>query len=158
MPTLDLHGQTWAEGLAEFIEIYNDTLRQTGGAIDVVHGYGSTGEGGILRTRLRAFLQRYEAHLEFSPGEEVDANQGHTVVVPKTPLPGLDAMLAERVWDYCQKPKARGKIMGRFRRHGQPKTKQAIRSLERQGRLRMVKGRRETTYQSVAAPDQSAEA
>ena len=88
----------------------------------------------------------------------MDGNQGHTLVVPKTPLPGMDAMLAEQVWDYCQKPKARGKIMGRFRRHGQPKIKQAIRSLEKQDRLRTVKGRRVTTYESVAAPNRYAEA
>ena len=67
-------------------------------------------------------------------------------------------MLAEQVWDYCQIPKSRGKIMGRFRRHGQPKIKQAIRSLEKQSRLRTVEKGRVATYEAVAACDPPVEA
>ena len=66
-------------------------------------------------------------------------------------------MLAEQVWDYCQRPKARGKIMGRFCRHGQPKIKEAIRSLEKQGRIRTVKKGRVATYGAVEACDRSVE-
>ena len=43
---LDLHGLTWAEAEASFIEFYNQTVRQAGKdavRLDVVHGYGSTG-------------------------------------------------------------------------------------------------------------------
>ena len=58
---LDLHGLTWAEAEASFIEFYNQTVRQADKdavRLDVVHGYGSTGTGGVLLTRLRGFLGR----------------------------------------------------------------------------------------------------
>ena len=53
------------------------------GSLDVVHGYGSTGEGGVIRGRLRGFLERHNDCLEFRPGENVDGNQGHTIVIPQ---------------------------------------------------------------------------
>lgn len=59
--TIDLHGLTWTEAQAAFIEFYNGAVRQAGGkagSLNVVHGYGSTGTGGVLRTRLRGFLER----------------------------------------------------------------------------------------------------
>ena len=60
--TLDLHGLTWTEAQAAFIDFYNGAVRQASGnagsRLDVVHGYGSTGTGGVLRTRLRGFLER----------------------------------------------------------------------------------------------------
>jgi hypothetical protein len=146
---LDLHGQTWSEALAAFVEFYNDAVQEGAGSLDVVHGYGSTGEGGVLRTRLRAFLQRYEEHLEFRPGEAVDGNQGHTIVVPLQPLPSTEDALAEQVWAYCERAKGRSKIIGKFRRHGEPRVIEAIRALERQKRLRTVNKGRVKSYEAV---------
>jgi len=144
---IDLHGLTWSEALAAFIEFYNDEIQKVGrgaGSLDIVHGYGSTGSGGVLRTRLRAFLQRHEEYLEFMPGEKVDGNSGHTIVVPMQPLPSTDDALAEQVWAYCEQAKSRSKIIGKFRRHGEPAVIQAIRVLEIEKRLRTVnKGRGE---------------
>ena len=54
--TLDLHGLTWAEAEASFIEFYNQTVRQAGKdavRLDVVHGYGSSGTGGVWRIRVQ---------------------------------------------------------------------------------------------------------
>ena len=85
---LDLHGLTWAEAEASFIEFYNQKLRQAGKdavGLGVVHGYGSTGTGGVLLTRLRGFLGRYESCSDFQTGEKVDGNPGHTIVVPLKP-------------------------------------------------------------------------
>jgi hypothetical protein len=143
---IDLHGQTWSEALAAFIEFYNDEVLRAGGGeagrLNVIHGYGATGVGGVLRTRIRAFLQRHEDRLEFIPGEKVDGNQGHTIVVPMEPLPGTEDLLAEQVWAYCERARSRSKIIGKFRRYGAPMVIQAIRALERQQRLRaLVKGR-----------------
>ncbi|MSQ22724.1 MAG: hypothetical protein EXR53_05395 [Dehalococcoidia bacterium] len=72
-----------------------------GSRLDVVHGYGSTGVGGVLCTRLRGFLERHKSYLEFQPGENVDGNRGHTIVVSMKPLPSLGDQLEEEIWVYC---------------------------------------------------------
>jgi hypothetical protein len=136
--TLDLHGLTWTEAQAAFIDFYNSAVRRTdgnAGRLDVVHGYGSTGTGGVLRTRLRGFLERYNSYFEFQPGENVDGNLGHTIVVPLKPLPSLGEQLAEDIWAYCERPRTQSKIIGKFRRHGTTEVVGAIKALEKQQRL-----------------------
>lgn len=120
-----------------------------GGSLDVVHGYGSTGPGGVLRTRLRAFFQRHEEHLEFRPGESIDGNQGHTVVVPMLSLPSTGDALEEQVWAYCERAKGRSKIIGKFRRQGEPAVIQAIKALESEKRLRVVHKGRVKSYEAM---------
>ena len=152
MATVDFHGKTWSEALAEFIDRYNRMLQSGGGAsatLDVVHGYGSTGTGGALRVRIRSFLAKHPKRLEYLMGEAVDGNPGHTVVHPVQPLPAIADLLAEQVWEYCESPRAQSKITGRFRRHGDPRVMQAIRALEKQGRLRAVNRGRMKVYQAV---------
>ena len=137
--TLDLHGLTWAEAEASFIEFYNQALREVGkdvARLDIVHGYGSSGIGGVLVTRLRRFLGRYESCLEFKAGERVDGNPGHTIVVPLKPLPSLQHQLSQDIWDFCVRPRSRSKIIGKFRRHGETAVLSTIKSLEKQKRLR----------------------
>ena len=136
---IDLHGLTWQESLEGFIAAYNGTFdstgNPTGAQIRVVHGYGSTGEGGVLRSRLRGFCRRFEDYLEVKTGEEIDGNQGCTVVSPVKRLPDMHDMLAENIWDYCRRARSRSKVVGRFRRYGQPRIMQVMKSLEKQGRL-----------------------
>ena len=152
MASVDLHGKTWSEGLADFIDLYNRTLRSgnaTSETLNVVHGYGSGGTGGTMRVRFRSFLEKHPRHLEYMPGETVDGNPGHTIVLPVQPLPEIGDMLAEQIWEYCETPRAQSKITGRFRRNGDPKVIQAIRSLEKQGRLRAVTRGRLKAYEAV---------
>ncbi len=141
--TLDLHGLTWPEAQAAFIEFYNSAVRQAGGKaisrLEVVHGYGSTGIGGVLRTRLRAFLKRQSSCLEFEPGENIDGNRGHTIVVPLKLLPSLGDQLEEEIWAYCAQPRTLSKITGKFRRHGEPEVLHAIQALEKQQRVHAVR-------------------
>ena len=149
METLDLHGQTWSEALPAFIEAYNGALRRSAGELEVVHGYGASGVGGVLRKRLRAFLRRHEDRLEFMFGEDVDGNAGVTLVVPREALPEAGDLLAEQVLEYCERPKTQGKIMGKFRRHGAPAVQRAMGMLEREGRLRAVSRRGVRVYEAV---------
>ena len=136
---LDLHGRTWAEAQQEFVHFYNHSLDQATDPnsiqLRVIHGYGSNGEGGVIRKRLRAFLDRHSDRLEFTPGESMDGNQGCTVVQPMKRLPDEDESLAEAIWDYCERPRTQSKVVWKFHKHGQPKIMQAIKSLEKQGRL-----------------------
>ena len=142
--TLDLHGQTWREALPDFIAFYNQAFEDAGGfapeALDIIHGYGSTGAGGVLRTRLRNFLAGHAAQgrLDFIPGEIRDANPGHTLVTPIAPLPAAHEMLAEEIVAFCARPRPLSKISGKFRRHGEPAVKAAIVTLVKQRRLRPV--------------------
>ena len=152
MSTIDLHGKTWTEALAEFLDSYNRVARTpdaSASTLDVVHGYGSTGSGGVLRQRLRGFLAKYPQCLELKPGEDVDSNPGHTLVLPLRKLPDTGGLLAEHIWEYCENPRTVSKIAGRFRRFGDPQVQQAIRTLDKQGRLRQLSKGRLKEYVAV---------
>ncbi|HEX8042212.1 Smr/MutS family protein [Candidatus Deferrimicrobium sp.] len=85
---IDLHGLTVADALSRFAAHYNTRLRAGDtGPIRVIHGYGSSGRGGDLRTALRELLARHAGRLEFVPGETYFNNPGVTIVYPKHPLP-----------------------------------------------------------------------
>jgi hypothetical protein len=151
--TLDVHGLTWSQAREAFIEFYNEAVREAGVGVarrlDVVHGYGSTGPGGVIRGRLRRLLEGSGASLEFTPGEALDGNPGHTVVAPMTPLPAMAEELAELVYVYCERPRSMSKIAGRFRRHGSPNVRAAVSALERQGKLRVVTRGSVKLYEAV---------
>ena len=136
---LDLHGCTWSEALQNFIDFYNHSLDQNTDPaavqLSVIHGYGSTGLGGAIRKRLRAFLIKHSDCLEFTPGENVDGNQGCTTVKLIKRLPDEKKLLAEAIRNYCERPRTQSKIMVEFRKHGHPEIIQAIRSLEKRGWL-----------------------
>ena len=151
MASIDLHGRTWAESLTELIAAYNRVLASgaSSDVLEVVHGYGSTGTGGTLRRRVRSFLAAHSDRLEFQPGEDADGNPGHTLVMPIRPLPEVSDLLAEQVLEYCETARTQSKITGKFRRYGDPSVIQAIRSLERQGRLRTVARGRNKAYEAV---------
>ena len=83
------------------------------------------------------------------PGKGVDGNQGHTIVVPSKPLPSTGDALAAQVWAYCERAKGKSKIIGKFRKHGEPRVIEAIRALERQKRLRTVHKGRVKSYEAV---------
>ena len=149
---MDLHGKTWPEALQEFVDAYNKAVQPGGHTcrlLRVVHGYGSTGGPGILRTRFRKFLEKHDSRLEFVTGEKADGNPGYTIVTPKHPLPGADAALCELVWDYCEQGRTLNKIVGQFRRYGNPRVQQAVRSLEGQRRLRKTAKAKSTVYLAV---------
>ena len=149
---IDLHGLTWRDALSEFTRLYDDVVSGTtvsgDDSITVIHGYGSTGEGGTLRKRFRNVLARFDEYLEFTPGEETDGNQGCTIVRPLKALPDSTELLSEDILEYCQTPKTRSKIAGRFRRHGDTSVIEAIQSLEKQGRLRRFHKKRYTMYEA----------
>ena len=83
------------------------------------------------------------------PGESIDGNQGHTAVIPMLSLPSTEDALEEQVWTYCEQAKGRSKIIGKFRRHGEPTVIQAIKALESQQRLRVVHKGRVKSYEAM---------
>ncbi len=151
MASIDLHGRTWSESLTELIATYNRIVANGSSSeiLEIVHGYGSSGAGGSLRRRVRSFLAAHGDRLEFKPGEEADSNPGHTLVVPRQPLPEVTDLLAEQVLEYCETARTQSKIAGKFRRYGDPQVIQAIRSLEKQGRLRATTRGRNKAYEAA---------
>ena len=136
---LDLHGYTCSEAIQEFIRVYNDAVETTRALeslqIVVVHGYGSSGEGGAIRHRIRALLRRFPESVDFTPGEETIGNQGCTVVKPLAKLPSSPDMLEEQIAGYCERPRTKNTIAGKFRRHGDRRVSNAIQALMQQRRL-----------------------
>ncbi len=130
---IDLHGLLVAEAIDVFIEYYNDRLRGGDyGRILVIHGYGSSGEGGKIRTRLRSFLAGHEEYLAFENGEHLNGgNLGSTFVFPRKPLPSPLDTLSKEILDYCRSPKTKSKIAGRFRIAGETKIQACLQSLEK---------------------------
>ena len=87
--SIDLHNFTVAEAIREFVRFYNACVRAGyRGRIEVIHGYGSNGTGGVIREELRRYLKAHdEIFGEFLPGESL-RNPGVTIVYAKdTPAP-----------------------------------------------------------------------
>jgi hypothetical protein len=77
---LDLHGFSVIDALDLFADEYNSSLNlKHPCTIEVIHGYGSGGVGGEIRTRLRQLLDK--ARIEYTRGEDIDENFGITIVI-----------------------------------------------------------------------------
>jgi dsDNA-specific endonuclease/ATPase MutS2 len=81
--SIDLHNFTVAEALREFVRFYNNCVRSGyRGRLEVIHGYGSTGGGGVIREELRKYLKAHsEIYGEFLAGESL-RNPGVTILYP----------------------------------------------------------------------------
>jgi hypothetical protein len=135
---LDLHGFTKLEAIEEFIKFYNARVKKGNlTPFDVIHGYGSSGVGGVLLTRIRGFLSNFPDELDFDFGKDpFAANPGATRVIPKKTLPEAVDLLSEGILDFCEAPKTLSKIIGKFHRYEEAKIQNAIKQLEKQNRLK----------------------
>ena len=149
---LDLHGRTWSEAIEEFIYFYNDAVETTRELaslrIVVIHGYGSSGEGGVIRHRIRAFLRRFSHCVEFTPGEETTGNRGCTVIKPLTKLPNSHDMLEEQIAGFCGQPRTKNAVTRKFRRHGDRQVLNAIQTLVQRGRLCKTRKKNAAAYET----------
>jgi dsDNA-specific endonuclease/ATPase MutS2 len=82
--SIDLHERTVAEAIREFVRFYNSCVRNGyRGRLEVIHGYGKSGNGGVIRDEMRKFLKAHEETFgEFLAGESL-RNPGVTIVYPK---------------------------------------------------------------------------
>lgn len=124
--------------------------------INVIHGYGSNGSGGVILAKLRAFLARHSDKLSFTPGEDTIArNPGTTWVKPRKTLPASIDLLGAEILNYCEQAKTRSKIAGKFRRHGETRIKEALTELEKKGLLVSLDKGRHRVFQTSSVADAS---
>jgi dsDNA-specific endonuclease/ATPase MutS2 len=88
--SIDLHNFTVAEALREFVRFYNNCVRSGyRGRLEVIHGYGSMGGGGVIREELRKYLMAHsEIYGEFLAGESL-RNPGVTILYPGDSLAAM---------------------------------------------------------------------
>ncbi len=149
---IDLHGFLAAKAIEEFIKHYNERVRRGDlSQISVIHGYGSSGTGGKILVKLRNFLARNSDKLSYTAGEEsIARNPGITLVKPRKLLPEIIDMLASEILDYCEQPKTRNRIAGKFRNAGETRIKEAITELEKKDLLTSFNKGQHRVYQSKA--------
>lgn len=136
---IDLHGLTKIEAIEALIKFYNSRVKKGNlTPFEVIHGYGSSGVGGVLLTRIRGFLSNFSEELEFDYGKNpLFCNPGSTRVFPKKPLPETIDLLGEEILDFCEAPKTLSKIIGKFHRYEESKIQASIKLLEKQKRLKI---------------------
>lgn len=137
MKKLDLHNYTVRESLNAFVRFYNAQFSKAHPAeFEVVHGYGSSGEGGEIRKRLRKYLAGHPKKMLVRKGEHITGNPGVTYVTPLQPLPSAADSLEIEILDYCHNARSEAKIVGKFRNSGQQKIKSTLKKLVKKGVLR----------------------
>lgn len=140
---LDLHGYKVIEALSVFVDFYNRRVAKGDKShFVVIHGYGSGGNGGQIRRRLRKLFARFPDCVEFLPGEQFSGNPGISMIVPHKALPTEEEGLAAEILVFCGAGKSEEKILGKFRRYGDAEVKTQIKTLVKKGKLQtFFKGR-----------------
>ncbi|OQA01289.1 MAG: Smr domain protein [Planctomycetes bacterium ADurb.Bin401] len=149
---IDLHGYTQIEAVEAFVKFYNGCVKNRDWRrIEVI--YGSSGEGGALRRRIRSFLAGHAECLRFEAGENIaPANPGVTMVFPDKALPDSIDLLAEEILEYCATARTITKISGKFRRYGDAKIQASVKNLEKSGALKSFYKGQYRHYQSTQQP------
>jgi hypothetical protein len=134
---IDLHNYSTGVALEYFVSYYNaEVQNKTRGAIKVIHGYGSTGSRGEIRVRLRTYLREHSNYLRFEMGENIDSNPGYTLVYPDRLLPPMSKSIEAKIFEFCAAGKSEEKIFKEFRLYGDAEVKKALKSLQRQKKIR----------------------
>jgi Smr domain len=146
---LDLHGLTVAEAIEQFVQYYNTRVDNNQfGCLKIIHGYGSSGKGGAIRVKLRAFLDEHLDKLHYEPGDDY-GDPGWTLVNPKVQLPDQRERMAAAILDFCADGKTEEKILREFAKLGELQVKQAVHSLARQAKLKIVNSGTKILYQAA---------
>ena len=142
---LDLHGLTVAEAIEQFVQCYNARVDC---CWKIIHGYGSTGEGGIIRVKLRTFLDQHLDKLRYEAGDDY-GDPGWIFVYPRIRLPDQRERLAGEIHKFCSDGKIEEKILREFAKSGEYQVKQIVRSLAKQGKLKTVNSDGKLLYQTA---------
>jgi hypothetical protein len=146
---LDLHGYTVVEANERFVQDYNTRVdNDQYGCWKIIHGYGSSGKGGAIRVKFRALLDEHLDKLRYEAGDDY-GDPGWTWVYPKVHLPDQRERMAAAILSFCSDGKTEEKILREFGKVGNVQVKQVVRSLAKQGKLRIVNKGTKILYQAV---------
>lgn len=147
MKKVDLHELSADEAIKVFLIEYKQyqTKRET---FKVVHGYGSSGEGGKIMRRIRRTLSENSDKLKFTFGEDIDGNPGYTIIYPQSPIPQFSDLLAQEILAFCESSKIQEKILAKFRKHGESQVIKALKNLEQK---KMIKAGNKGNYKTWTA-------
>jgi len=141
---IDLHGLHVAEAVEVFVEYYNSRVNKGDlSPVSVVHGYGSSGAGGSIKTALRKLFAANEDCLAYT---QSSWNPGKTTVHPIAVLPAGASVVSAGILEYCRTPRVESKILGKYRQFGDLKVKKTLRLLVKQKRLHTSQKGRHTVY------------
>lgn len=146
---LDLHGFSVAEAIEQFVQYYNTRVDNNQfGCLRIIHGYGSSGQGGAIRAKLRAFLDEHLDKARYEAGDDY-GDPGWTLVYPKVRLPDQRERMAAAIVRFCSDGKTEEKILREFIKMGEVQVKQAVHSLAKQGKLKIVNSGAKVLYRSA---------
>ena len=135
MQTLDLHELKADDAIKYFLSEY-ENYQKAREAFRLVHGYGSSGEGGKIMRKVRQILQDNADKLKYTCGEDIDGNPGYTIVYPNQTMALFTDLLAQEILEFCEVSKVQGKILSKFRKHGDSNIIRTLKNLEKS---RMIK-------------------
>ena len=146
--TIDLHGLSVDAAIQLFIERCNRLFRGGyRGKIAVVHGYGSGGQGGAIKDRLKGFLGRHADYFD-APGWD-GGNPGATIIRQLKLLPADQAGgIHQQIIDFLQTPKTEAKILAKFHARSAAEIKGLIRDLGVRGVIHEVSKNGQKAWQS----------
>lgn len=137
---LDLHGYYALEALNHFIREYDSLAKKGQKELIVIHGYGSTGTGGVLLKTIRNYCLKQQ--INFIPGDEIDFNPGYTKVIIDKRISPENRSLNAELLEFLQTPKPLSKILNQFRNEDEVKIQQRLKKLVKEQILEIIlKGR-----------------
>jgi hypothetical protein len=148
--TIDLHGLSVDVAMQTFIERCNQ-LFSGGyrGTIAVVHGYGSSGQGGAIKERLKSFLVKHADYFD-APAWD-GGNPGVTAIRQLKLLPAEHAGgVHEQIIVFLQAPKTEAKILAKFHARPVAEIKGLLRELRGRGLICEINKSGQRAWQSVS--------
>lgn len=145
---IDLHGYTILEAMEIFIKTYN-TAAEKKEQFKVIHGYGAGGHTSKIKLYLHRFLEDKAEYCEYFSGEKIDGNPGYIIVKTKKRMPDLKEIVGMEICDFCINGKSTDKIVGNFRKYGEPKINEVLKKLENSGMLKSYYKGKYKIYETV---------
>lgn len=144
---IDLHHMNRNEAIRFFISKYNEAVRSgSKSEIKVIHGYGSSGKGGVIKKELKSFFDSHRDYLSY----ETDANPGATIVKPIRIINELTDLISKEILDFCRtSPKTMDKIKGNFfKKYTNQEINSCVKRLVKKGLLEATLKKNGEVYQS----------
>lgn len=147
---IDLHHMNRNEAIRFFVSKYNEIFKDGyRGSINVIHGYGSSGKGGVIKKTFKEFLNTHKKYLSYT----VDVNPGVTIVTPIKSIPLLIDEISIEILNYCSSaPRSMDKIKGSFfKKYSNQEITSSVKRLVKQDKLEVILKKKGDTYKTKEA-------